>query len=191
MTNQGPTSKAWVSAYSGVMLLLGVATGRSESTNLLSLAQVVPPSSLTGSGLVDSTPRLKPSFLPAELRIQTVPLQTRRSDSQRRWLKFEADFGARTEDPSSILGAIESAKHILDWTSQELRDWAETVKENISFDIELRNLTRATPATTPPRPIRDNFLLDFWENARFQSDISFHKSSRAFVGVKLTLPIGD
>jgi hypothetical protein len=174
-----------------LLLMSGLtSSSRAESTNLSWLVTQVSLSTLNGKPMTDKNAHTLFTIPPLR-DLQAMPLQLPQSPSQRRWLRFGTDFSDRKEYPNSILGTIESAKHTLDWTSLELNDWLDTVRDSISFDYELRNLAQDTPATTPPQQIHGNFLLDAWENARFQSDISYGKSAHAFIGVKLTLPIGD
>jgi hypothetical protein len=106
-------------------------------------------------------------------------------------LKFEAEYGSGDNYPQTFLGAVEAAKYRLDWASLELRDWMETVQKTLSFEYELRHLTRETPATTAPRRLHDNIFHDAWENARLESDINLKLSGRTFFGIKLSLPFGD
>ena len=107
-----------------------------------------------------------------------------------RWEKFEAEFGIHEKDPSLIKGSIESAKYRLDRTVFALNEFVQNVEDALSFDYGLRSLatnesTRAASASPIP-------LWDAIENARFKSDINLDMpGGRAFVGVRLVLPIGD
>ena len=155
---------------------------RAEETNLSSIAR----NYFVDNQFIESQPQQKIYLSPT-----TITLKIPHSDAYTRWSRFETEFAIHDKNPSLFFGAIESAKERLDWTSLEMRDWIDTLQNSLSFDYELRNLIRSTPAIAPARPIRGNILRDAWENARFQSDINLSHSGRAFVGVKLTLPIGN
>jgi hypothetical protein len=111
-----------------------------------------------------------------------------------RWEKFEADFGIAKKDPSLLKGSIESAKYRLDRTVFALNEFVQGVENTFSFDYELRALHRradtsesAHAASSSPIP-----LWNAIENAHLKSDIDLDMAGgRAFVGVRLVLPIGD
>lgn len=111
-----------------------------------------------------------------------------------RWEKFEAEFGLVERNPSLIKGSLESAKYRLDKTVFQVNELVQNVENALSFDYGLRpadgsnganRFTRSTP--TSPIP-----LWNMVENARLKSDIDLNvPRARAFVGVRLVLPIGD
>jgi hypothetical protein len=110
-----------------------------------------------------------------------------------RWEKFEAEFAMPQEDPSLIKGSMESAKYQLDRSLFGVQEFVQNVQDAVSFDYELRNMDRSQGpnarrwASSVPIP-----LWDTMERARFQSDIDLNVAgARAFVGVRLTLPIGN
>jgi hypothetical protein len=110
-----------------------------------------------------------------------------------RWEKFEAEFGTPQKDPSLIKGSMESAKYQLDRALFGMQELVKDVQAAVSFDCELRSLGRSqapndrSSASSVPIP-----LWDTMERARFQSDIDLNMAAgRAFVGVRLVLPIGN
>jgi hypothetical protein len=111
-----------------------------------------------------------------------------------RWEKFEAEFGMAEKNPAFIKGSIESAKYRLDKTVFEANEFVQNLENAFSFDYGLRAAngaggtnTSARGASASPIP-----LWDAVENARFKSDIDLNiPGGRAFVGVRLVLPIGD
>jgi hypothetical protein len=167
----------------------GAGNGRAETTNSLWLAETVTPLFITDSLFTNAPAPYPSALLLGNPRPLTLLRDGHASKAQKRWYKFHSEFQEPRGNPANPLSTVATAKYMLDWASLEFRDWADTIKESMSFDYEIRNLTRDAPATLPPRRIRDSVFLDAWENARFQSDIRI--SSRGFVGVKLTLPLGD
>ena len=110
-----------------------------------------------------------------------------------RWEKFETEFGTPQKDPSLMKGSMESAKYQLDRSLFGMQEFAQNVQTAVSFDYELRSLGRSpaphnrSSASSVPIP-----LWDTMERARFQSDIDLNTAGgRAFVGVRLTLPLGN
>jgi hypothetical protein len=111
-----------------------------------------------------------------------------------RWEKFETEFGVREKDPSLIKGSIESAKYQLDKTTFALNEFVQNVEDTFSFDYGLRTLGRGDNTNESSR-VASSSPIPLWnaiENARFKSDIDLDvPRGRAFVGVRLVLPIGD
>jgi hypothetical protein len=111
-----------------------------------------------------------------------------------RWEQFEAEFGIREKAPSLVKGSLESAKYGLDKTVFTVNEFVQDVQDRLSFDYELRSLGRATNPNESPRTASSSTIpvWDAVENARLQSDINLDAArGRAFVGVRLVLPIGD
>lgn len=115
------------------------------------------------------------------------------STSGERWEKFEAEFGIPHKDPSLIKGSMEAAKYRLDHTLFGMQEFVQGVQNIVSFDYELRSLGRSSSSTD--RPAASSVPIPLWdtmEQARFQSDIDLNMAAgRAFVGVRLVLPIGN
>ena len=111
-----------------------------------------------------------------------------------RWEKFEAEFGLKEKNPSLFKSSLESAKYRVDKTTFALNEFVQNVENALSFDYGLRPAggrngtnTATRGAATSPIP-----LWDAVQNARFKSDIDLNvPGGRAFVGVRLVLPIGD
>jgi len=113
--------------------------------------------------------------------------------SGERWETFEAEFGIRQKDPSFIKGSMETAKYQLDRSLFGMQELIHNVETAVSFDCELRSLgqppssTRHSAVSMVPIP-----WWDTMERARLQSDIDLNMAGeRAFVGVRLMLPLGD
>jgi hypothetical protein len=111
-----------------------------------------------------------------------------------RWEKFEAEFGLSQKSPSFIKGSVESTKYRLDRTTFILNEFVQNVENALSFDYGLRpaggpNGTNTIRRGAASSPIP---LWDAVQNARFKSDIDLNvPGGRAFLGVRLVLPIGD
>jgi hypothetical protein len=111
-----------------------------------------------------------------------------------RWEKFEDEYGIHQKNPSLVKGSLESAKYRLDKTTFAVNEFVQDVEDALSFDYELRSLGREARAEDSPRSAAPS-SIPFWdsvENARLKSDIDLDvPRGRAFVGVRLVLPIGD
>lgn len=176
---------------------LVVATvARAQEAKLPLLAEHVPPSLLAessastnsgaGIGITDS--------MDGELANRAMQEPKRELTRGERWEKFEADFGIRKKDPSLVKGSIESAKYRLDKTVFALSEFVQGVEDAFSFDYELRTLSRGAGTNKSTRAASSS-PIPLWnivENARLKSDIDLDLTGgRAFVGVRLVLPIGD
>jgi hypothetical protein len=110
-----------------------------------------------------------------------------------RWENFQTDFGLHQKNLSLIKGSMESAKYRLDRTLFGMQEFVKNVQTAVSFDYELRNLDRSQAPNG--RPSSSSVPIPLWdtmERARFQSDIDLDmEAGRAFVGVRLTLPLGN
>ena len=103
-----------------------------------------------------------------------------------RWKKFEVEFGIQQPSQSLIKGSLQSAKYQLDVASVTLQEFVDTVRDRLTFDYSLTD-----PSTAAPRRGSPNNLLDTLNRARLQSAIDVNYGAKAFVGVKLVLPLGD
>jgi hypothetical protein len=111
-----------------------------------------------------------------------------------RWEKFEAEFGLKEKNPSFVKGSLESAKYRMDRTTFALNEFVESVENVLTFDYGLRPPAspEGTNTTTRGAAASPIPLWDAVQNARFKSDIDLNvPGGRAFVGVRLVLPIGD
>jgi hypothetical protein len=111
-----------------------------------------------------------------------------------RWEEFETEFGLVQKNPSSIKGSLESAKYRLDKTVFQVNELVQNVENALSFDYGLRPADGRSGTNTSARSVSTS-PIPLWnvvENARFKSDIDLNMpGGRAFVGVRLVLPIGD
>ena len=111
-----------------------------------------------------------------------------------RWEQFETEFGIGRRSPSLVKGSIESAKYHLDKTVFALNEFVQKMEDRLSFDSELRSLGRTASPSESSRA--DSFsTIPLWDTvgtAHVKSDIDLDAAAgRAFVGVRLVLPIGD
>jgi len=117
----------------------------------------------------------------------------RSSTSGERWEKFEAEFGIGKKDPSVIKASIASAMYELDRSLFGMQEFVHDVQTAVSFDCELRTLGHASSSTR--HSMVSSVPIPWWdtmEKARFQSDIDLNTAGgRAFVGVRLMLPLGN
>ncbi|HUJ09074.1 MAG TPA: hypothetical protein VL171_03545 [Verrucomicrobiae bacterium] len=111
-----------------------------------------------------------------------------------RWEKFENEFGLTDKNPSLFKGTLELAKYRLDKTTFALNEFVQSVERALSFDYGLRPATSQNGTNSTAHGGMD-LPIPFWEtvqNARLKSDIDLNvPRARAFVGVRLVLPIGD
>jgi hypothetical protein len=110
-----------------------------------------------------------------------------------RWEKFETDFAVSDKDPSLVKGSLESAKYELDRTLFGMQEFVQNVQQAISFDRELRTLGRdVCPVSHSGSASIPMSLWDSVEQARFKSDFDVNLiGGRAYLGVRLVLPIGN
>ena len=104
-----------------------------------------------------------------------------------RWEKFEAEFGIQQPSRSLVKGSLQSAKYRLDEASVTLQEFVDTVRDRLKFDYGLTDPGSATAR----RNSTGNLLTDTINRARLQSAIDLNLGAKAFVGVKLVLPLGD
>ena len=108
-----------------------------------------------------------------------------------RWQKFETDFGIQQPNPSLVMGTLQSAKYELDWTTFALHEFAENVADRFRFNVGLCDLGLAPRPSNPPRASADNFLDDALYNLRLKTVIDLNVGEKSFIGLKLSVPIGD
>lgn len=175
--------------------ILGAGLARAQDARQRPLIEYVsnslPRESLCGT---NSVPTDQPSLGTNDAA--TVPkmrVPRKQLTSGDRWENFETEFGVPQKDPSLIKGSMESAKYQFDRTLFGAQEFVNDVQNAVSFDCELRSLGRSpsltdrSSASSVPIP-----LWDTMERARFQSDIDLNMAAgRAFVGVRLVLPIGN
>ena len=104
-----------------------------------------------------------------------------------RWEKFEAEFGIRQPSPSLVKGSLQNAKYRLDEASVTLQEFVDTVRDRLKFDYGLND----PGSVAVRRNSTGNLLTDTINRARLQSAIDLNLGAKAFVGVKLVLPLGD
>jgi len=175
--------------------ILAPSLARAQDTSQRPLIEYVsnslPRESLCGSNSVPAGQRSPQSN--AEAAVPNFKAPRKQSTSGDRWEKFECEFGTPQKDPSLIKGSMESAKYQLDRSLFGMQEFVQNVQNAVSFDCEVRNLGRSpssncrSSASSVPIP-----LWDTMERCRFQSDIDLNMAAgRAFVGVRLVLPIGN
>jgi hypothetical protein len=175
--------------------ILGGGLARAQDASQRPLIDYVsnslPRESLSGSNSVSASQSSLQTNNDAAVPGVKVPREELTSGD--RWEKFETEFGTPKKDPSLIKGSMESAKYQLDRSLFGMQEFVQNVQDAVSFDYELRNLDRS-PAPNA-RPWASSVPIPMWdtmERARFQSDIDLNTAGgRAFVGVRLTLPIGN
>ena len=103
-----------------------------------------------------------------------------------RWEKFEVEFGIQQPSPSLLKGSLQNAKYQLDVASVTLPDFVDTVRDRLKFDYGLTDSSHPIARRAAP-----NNLFDTLNRARLQSAIDVNFGAKAFIGVKLVLPLGD
>ena len=104
-----------------------------------------------------------------------------------RWEKFEAEFGIQQPSRSLVKGSLQNAKYRLDEASVTLQEFVDTVRDRLKFDYGLTDPGSAAVR----RNSTGNLLTDTINRARLQSAIDLNLGAKAFLGVKLVLPLGD
>lgn len=104
-----------------------------------------------------------------------------------RWQKFEAEFAIQTPAQDFPKRSVQTLKYQLDETTVAAQQFVDLVAEKFRFDYSLNELG-LVPRT---RRIPGRLFSDTLSNARLKSEIDVKDPTRAFVGIKLVLPIGD
>ena len=152
-----------------LMVMIGVTTGWAGEL----LVDHVPTAILTATNL-------RPAMVvTSDVAVRPVSID--------RWEKFEAEFGVQQPSRSLVKNSLQTAKYQLDRTALALQEFVDTVSDRLRFDYGLSDLGLA-PRTYVPT---GNFLTDTLNQARLKSDIDVKLGAKAFVGVKLTLPLGN
>lgn len=176
---------------------LALATvARTEEPKQRLLAEHVPSSVLaeplastnsdSGSGTIGA--------VDGETAARSMKEPSRERSAGDRWEQFETEFGIHKKNPSLVKGSLESAKYRLDKTVFAVNEFVQNVENKLSFDYKLRSLGRAANSNESSRATSSSAipLWDPLENAHLKSDINLDAvGGRAFVGVRLVLPIGD
>jgi hypothetical protein len=194
MPNKRSYRRAGITACLAGAFIAAVAHTQEPKRDLL--VEHVPPSILAASAAPTNfiaSLEAAPSIDGEEpARLMKRPPQ--RLTEGERWEKFEAEFGLKVKNPSMFKGSLESAKYRVDKTTFALNEFVQNVQNALSFDYGLRPAagregTNTTSRTAANSPVP---LWDAVQNARFKSDIDLNvPGGRAFVGVRLVLPIGD
>jgi len=126
----------------------------------------------------------------------TLPTSRRQrpSDGQR-WVEFEDEYGVHRRSEFWMLSGIQSAKYHVDKTVFALDVLVENVERavQLEYDVARGNMQWGSSAKNrvPIRTYADPWR-DVWENARIKSDVDLDIfSGRAWVGLRLVIPIGD
>jgi hypothetical protein len=108
-----------------------------------------------------------------------------------RWEKFEAEFGIQQRESSLLRASVQSAKYQLDRAVFAMQEIVDTVESALEFDYPIGRWAASDAGRGGGQPRSSNPLQDALLNARLQSDIDLSvPTGRAFVGVKLVLPVG-
>ena len=144
------------------------------------------------SGAISLSLDQKPGATNDDVAVPNVRSPRKPSTSGERWEKFEVEFGIPHKDSSLFKGSMETAKYRLDRTLFGMQEVVQDFQNAVAFDYQLRSLGRSSSSTN--RLAASSVPIPLWdtmENARFQSDIDLNMGAgRAFVAVKLVLPIG-
>ena len=124
---------------------------------------------------------------PSFIAVTPTPVVGLVAATTNRWSRFEAEFGIRQPSRSFVKSSLETAKYQLDWTSLSLQDWLDTISDRLQFDYSLGELGVVPRAPGPT----GNPFTDAISHARLKSAIDFKLGDKAFVGLKLVLPIWD
>jgi len=149
------------------------------------LVDYVSPSLLqTNANSSTSVPQ---KLFPSNSTNQTIANPPARLSKGDRWEKFEAEFGIKEKDSSFVKGTIESAKYKLDETVFAAKEFVDTLR----YDGYLKDFVGGSDSNAPRRYYSDP-VRDAWENAEIRSGVDWDaQSRRAFVGIRLVLPLGD
>lgn len=193
----------WILAFKRTILVAGTVTcfvganfalsSDQENPHRALLAEYVPPSLLLQTNDTAAVSKIiHPRARYYTVSSEMLQSRTRALTAGERWENFETEFGLRERNTSRMLGSVESAKYQLDKTLFAMQEFVGDVEEAVSFDYALRDIGRRPPANgATDRRVYDNLWMDAWQNARFKSDIDLDMvKGRAFVGVRLVLPLG-
>ena len=114
----------------------------------------------------------------------------RKSPTEReRWDKFMTEFGLQPKDPSVVLSTIQSAKYGLDSTTFAVQEFAKSLE----FEYQLRDMWTDDAAVNPPRRSYTDPIRDAFDNSRLRTEVNLfdRQTGSGFVGIKLSLPIGN
>ena len=193
------TSHRWVRVAAGVAGLFATTTLSAQESKQPLLVEYVPLSALVetpgsmSTNLATGTAS-RAGSLDAEAARRAMKEPHRDLTQGERWEKFEVEYGILQKNSSLVKSSLESAKYRLDKTTFAVNEFVHGVQDAFSFDYELRSLGRGTHTNESTR-IASSSSIPLWdavENARLKSDIDLDvPGGRAFVGVRLVLPIGD
>ncbi len=117
---------------------------------------------------------------------------------QRRWEKFEAEYGIKRPHPSPFLANLETAKYRLDKTLFSVDDLVESLESAFEFEYSFRSgrwMGRDDTRSASRTVVRETYRSSPWnllEDARLKSEIDLDVfRSEAFIGLRLVIPIGD
>jgi len=166
-----------------------------ETTSSALLVEYVPASVLTASSAPTNAPLSVDmlGLMDSEEAARVLRRASRRLTEGERWEKFETEFGLAEKNPSGLKGSAELAKYQLDKTAFAMNEFVQTVQNALTFDYGLRPSPTSSGSNTASRVASSSIpFFDSVMNARFKSDIDLNvPRGRAFVGVRLVLPIGD
>lgn len=108
-----------------------------------------------------------------------------------RRIQFETEYGIREPEPGAVRAAVQQAKYRLDETIFEATEWLETVEHALEWQYDLYR-TRPAQARAERRATSGsaNLLRDAWEGATIRTDVDLNLAGRAFVGLRLQVPVG-
>lgn len=118
-----------------------------------------------------------------------IPATSRTSTSLERWQSFESEYGIQGKETSPVLSTVRSAKYQLDRTAFAVQEFSRSLE----FDYKVSDLWKEpAPNRSPTRNYSDP-ILDAVENMRLKSQVNLidKQTGSAFVGLKLSMPIGD
>lgn len=172
------------------MLVVGTLSVWGTETNRPAAVDPLPATVVAGS----NSPAL-----PAWRESTTTESAERRRDDSvgQRWERFEAEFGIQRKDDSLAKNTMRTAKYRLDRATFAMQEFVDNVESAMRFDYGWNDRAEGVEverrARLPARP-SDGFMelmTDSLRNARLQSDVELRLDGRAFIGIKLVLPVGD
>jgi len=159
------------------------------------LIECLPASYVHESASITNYPAVRQSYRVASEDASTSKVQRCHAvpTSGDRWETFETEFGIGQRDPSLIKASMENAKYELDRTLFGMQEIVHDVQDACTFDRELRGLGHS-PSSTKHHG-ESSVPIPYWdtmERARLQSDIDLNMAAgRAFIGLRLSLPLGE
>jgi hypothetical protein len=128
--------------------------------------------------------------LMSEAAAWSVTATRHKNTSADRWEKFEARFGIAEREPSLVLGTVQTAKYNLDTLLFAVDDFTHNLSDSMQFEYGGGRFRRVSTFGEGRWHDPSDPMPAVLNNARLGLDLNI-TGGKPYVGVKLTLPLGD